>query len=174
MSILIFSLYLGWFPSSQMGSFPAPDSFLLILLDRLKHIILPAFVLSIPLITFTSKFVRGSFSDVLNQNYIRTALAFGLNKNKIIFHYALKNALLPLATLIGLYLPFLLGGAVITEYIFAWPGMGRITVDAIFAHDYPVIIASNFVAAIAVVIGNLISDIMYTLIDPRIRFSNYL
>ena len=86
------------------------------------------------------------------------------------FKYALKNALLPLVTLAGLYLPFLLGGAVITEFIFSWPGMGRITIDAIYAHDYPLILATNFIAAAAVICGNFISDTLYYVVDPRIRF----
>ena len=134
--------------------------------------ILPVLVLSTPFIASTARYVRGSLIDVLNQDYIRTAWAYGLASTRILFKYALKNALLPQVTLIGLYLPFLLGGAVVTEYIFAWPGMGRLTVNAIFAHDFPLILATNFVAALTVVIGTLISDILYTVIDPRIRIGN--
>jgi peptide/nickel transport system permease protein len=120
-------------------------------------------------IAYTARFVRTSMLEVLAQPYITTALAFGIDRKKVVFKYAFKNALLPLVTLVGIYLPFLLSGAVITESIFAWPGMGRLTVNAIFAYDYPVILAATLVAAIAVVVGNLVSDLLYCVVDPRIR-----
>ncbi|MFQ5677398.1 MAG: ABC transporter permease, partial [bacterium] len=132
-------------------------------------LILPAAILAMPFAASTARFVRSSLSEVLNQDYIRTAKAYGIPVRKILFQYALKNALLPLVTLLGLHLPFLLGGAVITEHIFAWPGFGRITVNAIFTHDFPVILASTFLAAVAVVVGNQISDLLYFFADPRIR-----
>lgn len=166
-AILIFSLKLGWLPTGQMQSFADLHGFAL-LWDRIRHLILPATVLSIPFIAYTTRFVRGSVLEVLGQDYIRTALAYGIEKKRILYKYALKNALLPLATLLGLYLPFLMGGAVVIEYIFAWPGMGRLTVNAIFAHDFPIILASNFIAALTVVVGNLISDLLYALVDPKI------
>ncbi len=169
MLILIFSLKLGWLPSSQMKSLLVADGILLQLWDRIKHMILPVTVLSLPFIAYTARFVRGSVIEVLGQDYIRTAKAYGLSKNKILYQYALKNVLLPLTTLIGLFLPFILGGSVITDNIFAWPGMGQITVQAIFAHDFPVILASNFIAALTVVAGNLISDVLYCFVDPRIK-----
>ncbi len=168
-AIMIFSLYLGWLPSSQMSSMHSIEGFWPIVWDRLRHLILPALVLSIPFITYTARFVRSSLIDVLRQPYIQMARAYGLRKSDILFKYALKNALLPVVTLIGLYIPFLLGGAVITEYIFGWPGMGRITVDALFAHDFPVILASNFIATLTVILGNLLSDILYLIVDPRIK-----
>jgi len=168
-AIMIFSLKLGWLPSSQMASLYPIDGFWLTLLDRLRHLILPATILSLPFITYTVRFVRSKLLEVLSQPYIFTARAYGISNSKIMVHYALKNALLPLVTMLGLYLPFLLGGAVIIEYIFSWPGVGKITVDAIFARDFPVILASNFIAAMAVVFGNLISDILYMIIDPRIK-----
>ncbi len=168
-AILIFSLQLGWLPSSQMASLTLEGGFWVVLKDRILHLILPVSVLATSLTAYTARFVRGSLTDVLAQNYIRTAIAYGLKRRQIVFKYALKNALLPVATLIGLHLPFLLGGAVIIEYIFAWPGMGRLTVNAIFAHDYPVIMASGFIAAVSVVLGNFISDVLYMIIDPRIK-----
>ena len=169
MAILIFSLKFGWLPSSQMKSLITPDGIFPQILDRLKHLVLPVIILSTPFIAYTARFVRSSLIETLNQDYIRTAKAYGISKSKIVFHYALKNTLLPLITLFGLYLPFILGGSVITENIFAWPGVGRITVNAIFAHDFPLILATNFIAALTVIIGNLISDISYTFADPRIR-----
>ncbi|MBD3226309.1 MAG: ABC transporter permease subunit [Caldithrix sp.] len=167
--ILIFSLHLGWLPSSQMQSMRDINGFIPILWDQVKHLILPVTVLSIPFITYTTRFIQDQLRDVFAQPYFLAAKTYGFSGQKILFKYALKNALLPLITLIGLYLPFILGGAVITEYIFAWPGMGRITVTAIFAHDFPLILASTIIAALAVVIGNLLSDILYALADPRIR-----
>ena len=169
MAIMIFSLKLGWFPSSQMASLHPVDGLWAQAVDRIQHLILPALVLTIPFGAYTARFVRSSLSEVLTQDYIRTAMAYGIKSSRIIFKYALKNALLPLITLLGFYLPFLLGGAVITEYLFSWPGVGRITVNAIFSHDFPVILAGSFIAALAVVMGNLISDLLYRAVDPRIK-----
>ncbi len=171
-AILIFSLKLGWFPSSHISSIYLPQNDTWhILLDRLKHLFLPALILSIPFIAFTARYVRGNLIEVLQQDYVRTAIAYGLPRKQIFFKYALRNALLPLATLTGLYLPFLLGGAVVTEYIFSWNGMGRLTINAILSHDYPVILATFLISAISVVIGNLLSDILYALIDPRVSLN---
>jgi peptide/nickel transport system permease protein len=170
-AILIFSLYLGWLPSSQMNSIQEFEILWSYIWDSIRHLILPTIILSIPFISYTTRFVRDKFIDILKDPYIITAKAYGLKKNIILFKYTLKNALLPLITLVGLYLPFLLGGAVITEFIFAWPGMGRITVNAIYTHDYPLILATNFIATAAVIGGNLISDILYYFADPRIRYS---
>jgi peptide/nickel transport system permease protein len=169
MAIRIFSIELGWLPSSQMQSITIGDGYWPLLLDRMKHLILPVMVLALPFSAYTARFVRGSLSEALQQDYIRTALAYGIRRRKIIFKYALKNALLPIITLSGLYLPFLLGGAVITEYIFSWPGMGRITIEAIFAYDYPLILASTVIAAMSVIFGNFMSDFLYSVIDPRIK-----
>ncbi len=168
-AIMIFSLQLGWLPSSQMSSLYPIEGFWFILLDRLRHLLLPASILSLPFLTYTIRFVQSNVTDVLAQPYILSAKAFGLTNWKIMSHYVLKNALLPLITLIGIYLPFLLGGAVIIEYIFSWPGIGKITVDAIFSRDIPIILASNFIAAMAVVFGNLLADILYHFVDPRIN-----
>ena len=108
---------------------------------------------------------------MLKQDYIRMAIAKGLSKKQVYFSHAFKNALLPVLTLLGMYFPFLLGSAFIVEVIFAWPGMGRIAFEAIFAKDYPVLLATNLIAGIMVVIGNLISDLLYQFFDPRIHIS---
>lgn len=168
-AILVFSLKLGWLPSSQMATLGMTGGGWTIFVDRLRHLILPALVLAAPFTAATARFVRNSLSDALSQKYIRTAMAYGLSRRRVLFKYALKNALLPLSTLFGLNLPFLLGGSVVIEHIFAWPGLGRITVAAIMAHDFPVILASTFVAALSVVVGNQLSDLLYLLADPRIR-----
>lgn len=168
-AIMIFSLKLRWLPSSQMQSIVGVEGFWPQLADRIKHLILPVLVLAMPFLAYTTRFVRAGISEVLAQDYIRTVLAFGIRRRKIWFKYALKNALLPLVTIGGLYLPFLLGGAVITEYIFAWPGMGSLTINAIYAHDFPVVLASTFIAALSVIAGNFLADLLYFLADPRIK-----
>lgn len=173
MAVLLFSLKLGLLPSSQMASVTVSGGAFAYLADRISHLILPVIILALPSMAVTARFVRGSMIEALEQKYITAAKAAGLKKRKIIYRYALKNALLPVVTLIGMDVPFLLGGAVIIEYIFAWPGMGRITVDAIFAHDFPVILAGNFIAAAAVVAGNFLSDILYRVVDPRIRKADF-
>lgn len=169
MGILVFSYQLNWLPASQMQSFDVAGGFTAVFVDRIRHILLPASVLTLPLAASTAKYVRNSFIEILRTPYMRTAKAYGLKPGTILLRYAMKNALLPVVTLFGLNLPFLIGGAVVTEYIFSWPGMGRVTVNAIFAHDFPVVLASTFLAAVAVVIGNQISDILYAFADPRIR-----
>lgn len=165
----IFSLKLGWLPPSHMKSLLIEEKFWVILLDRVRHLALPAFVLSLPATAYTAKIFHASYAEALTQPYILTARAFGISRRRLLFKYALRNALLPLFSSLGLFLPFLFGGTVIIESIFAWPGMGKITVDAIFAHDFPIILATTFVAAFSVVLGNLLADISYIFIDPRVK-----
>ena len=172
MLILLFSLVLGWLPASQMQSINADlYGFWHQLWDRITHLIMPVFVLGIATAAGTARFMRGSLLEVIRQDYIRTARAKGLSERVVVFKHGLRNALIPIVTLTGLYLPFLLGGSVITETIFAWPGMGRVAVGAIFARDYPVVLAVNLIAAVMVVMGNLLADITYSVLDPRIRLN---
>jgi peptide/nickel transport system permease protein len=138
-------------------------------LDLLKHMVMPVFVLGIASAASTVRYMRSSMLEVIRQDYIRTARAKGLSEKKVIWKHALRNALLPLITIIGLSFPFLLSGAVITEVVFAWPGMGRVTIDAIFSRDYPLIIANTFIAGIMVIGGNLLADVLYAAADPRVR-----
>ena len=107
--------------------------------------------------------------EVLQKDFILSARARGLSKNRILWNHALRNSLLPIITIVGLNIPFLLGGAVITETIFSWPGMGRLTVEAIFARDYPIIMGAVTVSAFMVVLGNLLADLGYAFVDPRIK-----
>jgi peptide/nickel transport system permease protein len=137
--------------------------------DRLMHLILPSIALGIGSAAGVARYMRGSMLEVIHQDFIRTARAKGLSERKVIFKHALRNALIPIITLIGLYLPFLLSGAVLVETIFAWPGMGRAIVEAILARDYPMVMATSFVIAAIVVLGNLLSDVLYAVVDPRIR-----
>ena len=171
MLIIVFALKLGLLPASQMQSvdaefLSAPARFA----DRARHLILPVFVLGIASAAAVARYTRGSLLDVIRQDYIRTARAKGLPERRVILRHALINALIPVITLLGLYFPFLLSGAVVTETIFAWPGMGRVTVGAIFARDYPVVMATNLVAGVMVVAGNLLADVLYAVVDPRIRY----
>jgi peptide/nickel transport system permease protein len=176
MLILVFSLKAsqwGWtlqFPASQMMSvgheFLSPAEQVR---DRLMHLILPATALGIGSAAGVARYMRGSMLEVIHQDFIRTARAKGLSERTVIFKHALRNALIPIITLLGLYLPFLLSGAVLVETIFAWPGMGRLIVDAIFQRDYPLVMATSFVIAAIVVLGNLIADVLYAVVDPRIR-----
>jgi len=186
MLILVFSLnmnqyimghpgagrWLGWlqFPASGMTGvgyeyMTVPQQ----IGDRLKHIILPALALGIGNAAGVARYMRGSMLEVIHQDFIRTARAKGLSERAVIFRHALRNALIPIITLLGLYLPFLFSGAVLVETIFGWPGMGRAIVDAILQRDYPMVMATSFVIAAMVVIGNLVSDVMYAVVDPRIR-----
>lgn len=137
--------------------------------DRLKHLLLPAIALGIGSAAGVARYMRGSMLEVIHQDFIRTARAKGLSERTVVFKHALRNALIPIITLIGLYLPFLLSGAVLVETIFAWPGMGRAIVEAILARDYPMVMATSFVIASIVVLGNLLSDVLYAVVDPRIR-----
>jgi peptide/nickel transport system permease protein len=176
MLILILSLWanqLGWpiqFPASGMTSvgyeFMSTGEQIR---DRVMHLILPATALGIGAAAGVARYMRGSMLEVIHQDFIRTARAKGLSERKVIFKHALRNALIPIVTLLGLYLPFLLSGAVLIEYIFAWPGMGRAIVDAIFQRDYPMVMATSFVIAAMVVVGNLLADLLYAVVDPRIR-----
>lgn len=171
--ILLFSVQLHWLPASQMHSFLAAEAgFWPALGDRIQHLVLPVAVLGLTGAAAISRYVRGSIIEVLQQDYVRLAQAMGLSKRKVYFRHALKNALLPVVTLAGLYLPLLLSGAFVIEVIFAWPGMGRIAYEAIFAKDYPVIFAVNFIAAALVLAGNLLADLLYQFVDPRIRVTS--
>jgi peptide/nickel transport system permease protein len=138
--------------------------------DRVHHLVLPSIALGVSSAAAVARYMRSSMLEVIRQDYIRTARAKGLPERTVILKHALKNALLPIITLFGLYLPFLLSGAVLVEYVFAWPGMGRTIVDAISHRDYPLVMAVSFLFAVMVVIGNLIADVLYAAIDPRIRY----
>ncbi len=138
--------------------------------DRLHHLVLPSIALGVASAASVARYMRSAMLDVIRQDYIRTARAKGLPERKVILKHALKNALLPIITLLGLYLPFLFSGAVLVEHVFAWPGMGRTIVDAIFQRDYPVVMATAFIFAVMVVIANLIADLLYAAVDPRIRY----
>jgi peptide/nickel transport system permease protein len=137
----------------------------------LIHMILPVTVISVNSFSGYSRYIRSTMLEAMNQDYIRTARAKGLPRREIVFIHALKNASLPIVTVVGLDLPFLLGGALVTERIFAWPGMGRLFIDHVSRGDTPVVMGIMMLIAIAVVIFQILTDVMYAWLDPRIRFN---
>ncbi len=146
------------------------QSFWTVFKDRLSYIVLPLTVLAFGGMSGITRFMRASMLDVIHQDYIRTARAKGLPEKKVITNHALRNALLPIVTLIGFELPILFGGAVIIETIFSWPGLGLLAVTAIFQRDYMVVMAFNIMGAVMTVIGMFIADMLYLVVDPRIKY----
>jgi peptide/nickel transport system permease protein len=147
----------------------SPKGLIILLMDRVWHLLLPSVLFAAGGIAVLSRYVRNQMLEVEGQDYVRTAKAKGLPAEKVHYRHALRNALLPFVTMFGLILPGLLGGSIIIESIFSWPGMGRMAYEAILARDYPVILTVNFISAILVLIGTFISDFLYMVVDPRIR-----
>jgi peptide/nickel transport system permease protein len=177
MMILVFSVNAGnvWgWPVSFPPSGITSDGYDLMgtadqMRDRIRHLTLPALTLALVLAGGIARYVRNSMLEALGQDYIRTARAKGLPEWKVVWKHALRNALIPVVTLLGVYFPLLLGGAVFVEYVFAWPGMGRLMVESILLEDYPVVLAGSFLFGGMVVLGNLLADLLYGVVDPRIR-----
>jgi len=145
---------------------PSPVRFFM---DRVWHLLLPSVLAATGGIAVLSRYVRSQMLEVEGQDYVRTARAKGLPADEVHYKHALRNALLPFVTMFGLILPGLIGGSVIIESIFSWPGMGRMAYEAILARDYPVILTINFISAVLVLAGTFVSDVLYMLVDPRIR-----
>jgi peptide/nickel transport system permease protein len=177
MMILVFSVNAGnvWgWPVSFPPSGIASDGHDLMgpmdrLADRILHLVLPALTLALVLAGGIARYVRSSMLEVIGQDYIRTARAKGLPEWLVVWKHALRNALIPVVTLLGVYFPLLLSGTVFIEYVFAWPGMGRLMVESILLEDYPVVLAGTFLFGGMVVLGNLLADLLYGIVDPRIR-----
>lgn len=153
--ILVFAVKLGWLPTGGR--------------DGLRNLVLPTIALGTYLVALIVRFTRSAMLDVLHEDYVRTAQAKGLRPRRVIFGHAFKNAMIPLVTVIGLQTAVLMGGAVVTETVFAWPGLGRFTVDAIYARDFPVVQTVVLFIAVLVVLINLVVDIVYGFVDPRVR-----
>jgi glutathione transport system permease protein len=160
----LFAAYLGWLPISGRGGS-------LLTLDGWKHIAMPAFTLGYFQVAALARVIRSSMLEVLGQDFVRTARAKGLRDNTVVYRHALRNALMPAVTVIGIQVGVLLGGAVVTETIFSWPGMGRLVVGAINYRDFPMVQGPILVLAIAFVLINLLVDITYAVLDPRIRYN---
>jgi peptide/nickel transport system permease protein len=161
--ILFFAIRLKLFPSSGYVAFGDDPR------AALMHIALPALTLGVAMAAATMRMTRAAMLDVLSADYIRTARAKGLPWRRVIWHHALRNALIPVTTLIGLQLGQLMGGVVVTETVFAWPGIGKLTVDAIFARDFPVVQGAILASAVLFVVINLVTDLLYAVLDPRLR-----
>jgi peptide/nickel transport system permease protein len=165
--IYLFAARLGWFPTSGIRDPLSPPSFT----DQLQHLVLPAAALAVEYVAGMMRQARASMLEVLNQEYVLTARAKGLRETVVIARHAFRNAALPMVTLFGLYLPSLIGGAIIIETIFAWPGMGSLAIDSVNGRDYNMLMAIILVGSIAILLSNLLVDVVYAYIDPRIRYS---
>jgi len=168
--MVLFGIKLGWLPISGLRSINYDDlNIFEKFWDMSKHLLLPVLISAFSGLAGLSRYVRNSMLDVINNDYIRFARAKGLPENKVVFKHALRNALLPVITILGLSLPDLIGGSFIFETIFAYPGMGRLGYEAVMSRDYPIVMAVGTIAAVLTLIGNLLADIMYAYADPRIR-----
>jgi peptide/nickel transport system permease protein len=154
--IIVFSLKLGWLPVSGRGS--------------LAHIVLPAITLGTAMAAILTRMTRASMLDVIQSDYITTARAKGVRESRVVLKHAFRNALIPVVTIVGLQIGGLLAGSIITETIFAWPGIGRLAIQAINARDYPLVQGCVLVIALGYVLVNFLTDLLYGLIDPRIRY----
>jgi peptide/nickel transport system permease protein len=161
----LFALKLDLLPLSDMWTMGKEGN----IGDLIYHLILPVTVLTLGFLAAYVKYSRSSMLEVLEQDYIRTARAKGVHENKVIFHHALRNALIPIITILGLDLPILVAGAALTENVFNWPGMGRLFVEMAVAREYSVLMAITMITAVMVIAGNLLADILYALVDPRVQ-----
>ena len=169
--MILFGIKLGWLPIQGLRSINYSDlSFLGKLFDIARHLILPVFVSAFASIAGLSRYVRNEMLEIVHSDYVRFARAKGLTENTVICKHALRNALIPVVTLLCLSLPELIGGSFIFETIFSYPGMGRLGYEAIMARDYPLIMAVSTIAALLTLLSNLLADIVYAYIDPRIRY----
>ena len=168
--IYVFSYLLGWLPMTGMVTVTGSSTGIGYVIDLLRHLALPAIAFGAYHLAFVTRLTRGSVLEALSQDYITTARSKGLSKNAIIYKHALRNALLPVTTVVGLDISYNVGGAIIIETLFSWPGVGRLMFNGITDRDYPLLLGSFFFLAIAVVLIQLFVDILYTYLDPRIRY----
>ncbi len=164
--LYLFSVQVNWFPSGGMGTVGQETT----LWDRLYHLVLPAGTLAVFNLATYMRFTRFSMLEVKAEDYIRTAQAKGLGDRIVTWRHVFRNALLPIVTIIGLSIPQLVAGALFTETIYSWPGMGSLFVDAVAARDYPMVMGIMLVTAIVVLVANLMTDLAYAVFDPRIRY----
>lgn len=164
---LFFAVEMGWLPSADMTDGPGADPSFFANLDR---IILPALTLALGTVGSWSRYIRTSMLEVINQDYIRTARAKGLREVLVIMRHTLRNALIPFVTVIAIDIPFYLTGAVVTEKIFSWPGLGRLFFDTLGSRDYPVLMGLLVYSAVLIVVGNILADLVYAWLDPRIKY----
>lgn len=163
--VFLFTVKLGWLPSSGMSTLGTSGSFL----DVAQHMVMPVIVLAVSIAGRNIRYIRSAVLEILQQDYLRTARAKGIGHFLVINKHALRNAMVPIVTVIGMEIPVLFGGAVIVEQVFSWPGLGLMTMSAITSRDYPVIMGVCLLSAVVVLIANLITDILYALVDPTIQ-----
>lgn len=168
--IYVFSVQLSWLPTSGLQTYQEDLEGWALISDYAKHLILPVAVLALTGVAEFVRHVRSAVSESLRQDYVRTARGKGATRRSVLFKHALRNSWIPIVTLLGVALPRFFSGAVVIEVIFAWPGMGRLLVDSVFARDYPVAMGINLFAAVLVLLGSLLADILYTVVDPRVRY----
>jgi peptide/nickel transport system permease protein len=169
--MMLFGVNLGWLPISGMHSVDYYQmNFFERLWDMTSHLIMPVFISAFGGLAYLSRYSRSSMLEIIRQDYIRTARAKGLSEKTVIYKHALRNVMIPVVTLLGLSLPGLISGGVIFETIFAWPGMGQLAYQAIMSRDYPLIMGVSIMATVLTLLGNLIADITYAYIDPRVRY----
>jgi peptide/nickel transport system permease protein len=159
-SIVALNTLIGWFPQGPGRAGP---------LDSLKYVILPACILGLASLVSFTRLVRSEVLENLGQDYVRTARAKGLREAVVMRRHVLRGALLPSITLMGVLLPTVLSGALITEYIFSWPGLGRLALDSALRHDFPVILANWLIISVLVLLGRMLADVLYAVADPRVR-----
>ena len=164
--IYVFSLQLGWLPAGNMYTIGDQS-----VLDYLYHLIMPSVVLALVHIAIWSRFMRTATLDVISQEFVKTARAKGVSERRVIMKHVVGNALLPMITLAGVQLPSLLTGALVTETVFTWPGMGRLFLDSLGYSDYPVVMGLLMFSAVLTIVANLVADIVVALVDPRIRLA---
>jgi peptide/nickel transport system permease protein len=164
--MVIFSLWLGWLPASGMYAPYGGGG----LRDLFAHLVLPAVTLAAASVTIIARLTRATMLETLGQDYVRTARAKGLGERMVVWRHALKNALIPIVTVVGVQAGYLLGGAVLTETVFAWPGVGTLVVQGILARDMPLVQGGVLVIALSFVVVNLAVDTLYAWLDPRIKF----
>ncbi len=163
--VFVFTVKLGWLPSSGMSTLGTAGSFG----DVARHMVMPVTVLAISIAGRNIRYIRSAMLEILQQDYLRTARAKGIGRFLVINKHALRNAMVPIVTVIGMEIPVLFGGAVIVEQVFSWPGLGLMTMSAISGRDYPVIMGVCLLSAVVVLAANLITDILYALVDPAIQ-----
>jgi peptide/nickel transport system permease protein len=164
--IYVFTIKLGWLPSSGMATLGTETN----VWDIIRHMIMPVIVLSVSMAGTNIRYVRSAMLDILQQDYLRTAKAKGIGRFLVIYKHAIRNAMIPIITIIGMHIPILFGGAIIVEQVFRWPGLGLMTMSAIINRDYPVIMGVCLMSAVVVLIANLLTDILYAIVDPTIKY----
>ena len=168
--MILFGVQLGWLPISGLQSLDASHyGFIGLQIDRLRHIVLIVFIGAFGSLAGISRYVRSNMLEVVRQDYIRTARAKGLKERDVIYKHALRNAMMPVITILGLSLPALIGGSVILEYLFAIPGMGQLFWASVTARDYPLVMGDLVIGAFLTLVGNMLADISYAMVDPRVK-----